>query len=49
MDDDKLLVTLVYVDDVIFGSNDDEMSHEFAQNMSKEFEISMIGELSYFL
>lgn len=25
------------------------MSHEFAQNMSKEFEMSMIGELSYFL
>ena len=25
------------------------MSHEFAQNMSKEFEMSMIWELSYFL
>ena len=49
MDEDKLLVTLVYVGDLIFASNDDEMSHEFAQNMSKEFEISMIGELSYFL
>eukprot|EP00253_Pinus_taeda_P036237 PITA_36237 len=29
--------------------NNDEMSHEFSQNMSKEFEMSMIGELSYFL
>ncbi len=43
-DEDKLLVTLVYVDDLIFASNNDEMSHEFAQNMSKEFEMLMIGE-----
>jgi len=35
MDNEKLLITLVYVDDLIFGSNNDEMSHEFAQNMSK--------------
>ena len=48
-DEDKLLVTLVYVNDLIFASNNDEMSHEFSQNMSKEFEISMIGELSHFL
>ena len=25
------------------------MSHEFSQSMSKEFEMSMIGELSHFL
>ena len=35
MDMNKLLVTLVYVDDMIFASNDDEMSHKFAHNMSK--------------
>eukprot|EP00253_Pinus_taeda_P004113 PITA_04113 len=48
-DEDKLLVILVYLDDLIFASNNDEMSHEFSQNMSKQFEMSMIGELSYFL
>lgn len=48
-DEDKLLVTLIYVDDLIFARNNDEVSHEFSQNMSKEFEMSMIGELSYFL
>ena len=48
-DEGKLLVTLVYVDDLIFASNNDELSHEFSQNMSKEFEMSMIGELSHFL
>ena len=49
VDKDKLLITLVYVDDLLFASNNDEMSDEFAQNMWKEFEMSMIGELSYFL
>ena len=39
MDEDKLLVTLVYVDDLIFASNNDEMSHEFSKNMSKEFKM----------
>eukprot|EP00253_Pinus_taeda_P036343 PITA_36343 len=49
MDKDKLRVTFVYVDDLIFDNNDDGMSHGFAQNMLKEFKMLMIGELSYFL
>jgi len=48
-DQGKLLAALVYVDDLIFASNNDETSHEFSQNMSKEFKMSMIGELSHFL
>ena len=35
IDQAKLLVALVYVDDLIFASNNDEMSNEFYQNMSK--------------
>jgi len=46
---DCLLIIVVYVDDIMFGCNNDESSHEFAQEMSKEFEMSMIGELSFFL
>ena len=49
MDKEKLLITLVYVDDLIFASNDEEMSHEFSLNMSKKFKMSMIDELFYFL
>ena len=49
IDKDKLLITLVYIDGLIFSSNDDKMSHEVSLNMSKRFEISMIGELSYFI
>ena len=43
-----LLVTVVYVDGIIFGCNNDESSHKFAQEMSKEFEMSMIGELTFY-
>lgn len=39
---------MVYVDDIIFGGNDSSCK-EFAKEMQKEFEMSMIGELSFFL
>jgi hypothetical protein len=45
----NLLVTVVYVDDIIFSCNNDKSSHKFAQEMSKEFEMSMIGEITFFL
>jgi hypothetical protein len=44
-----MLIIVVYVDDIIFGSNDDRMSQKFAEEMQKEFEMSMLGELSFFL
>jgi hypothetical protein len=37
-----------YVDDIIFGSTK-SFCEEFGKMMSKEFEMSMIGELSFFL
>ena len=40
---DNLLITLVYVDELIFGSNNDDISCGFAQEMLKEFEMSMVG------
>jgi len=39
----------VYVDDIIFGSNEEAMSQNFALAMQKEFEMSLLGELTYFL
>lgn len=38
----------IYVD-IIFGSNYEEIYHEFAQSMKFEFEMSMEGELKFFL
>ena len=39
----------IYVDDIIFGSTNQEFCEEFENMMTNEFEMSMIGELSYFL
>ncbi|WMV38147.1 hypothetical protein MTR67_031532 [Solanum verrucosum] len=44
-----LLIVQVYVDDIIFGSTNSLMTQEFVELMSGEFEISMMGELSFFL
>jgi hypothetical protein len=49
IDNENMLIIVVYVDDIIFGSNDDRMSQNFAEEMQKEFEMSMLGELSFFL
>ena len=44
-----LFVMQIYVDDIIFGTTNQEFCEEFGKMMANEFEISMIGELSYFL
>ena len=46
---DNILIIEVYVDDIIFGSDDDSLSQQFAKDMHKEFEMSFIGELTFFL
>ena len=48
-DEKSLLVAQVYVDDIVFGSSIDSLAHEFSEEMKKEFEMSMVGELNYFL
>eukprot|EP00253_Pinus_taeda_P011539 PITA_11539 len=49
VENDKLLILVVYVDDIIFGSNEEDMSQSFSLVMQKEFEMSLLGELTYFL
>ena len=39
----------VYVDDIIFRATIDEQAIEFSEEMKKEFEMSMVGELTFFL
>jgi hypothetical protein len=46
---DDLLIVLVYVDDIIFGCNKDSLVKWFSFAMESKFEMSMIGELSFFL
>eukprot|EP00253_Pinus_taeda_P005848 PITA_05848 len=49
IENNKLLILVVYVDDIIFDSNEEAMSQNFALVMQKEFEMSLLGELTYFL
>eukprot|EP00253_Pinus_taeda_P009236 PITA_09236 len=49
IENDKLLILVVYVDEIIFGSNEEAMSQSFALVMPKEFEMSFLGELKYFI
>ncbi|KAL6314363.1 hypothetical protein AAG906_021195 [Vitis piasezkii] len=47
--DEVFLVAQIYVDDIVFGSISNECALNFAKNMKSEFEISMVGKLTYFL
>ena len=47
-DEDYLLIAQVYVDDVVFGATIDARAIEFSKEMKKEFEMSMVGELTFF-
>ncbi|CAH9114878.1 unnamed protein product [Cuscuta europaea] len=44
-----ILLVQIYVDDIIFGSTNPELCKKFSQVMQSQFEMSMMGELSYFL
>lgn len=46
---DSLMIIEVYVDDIIFRSVDDNITKNFVATMQSEFEISLPGELTYFL
>ena len=37
------------MDDIVFGFTIDHLAHEFSEEMKKEFEMSVVGELNYFL
>jgi hypothetical protein len=39
----------VYVDDVVFGGSSNSLFARFVEDMSREFEMSMMGELQFFL
>jgi hypothetical protein len=47
--DDDLFICQIYVDDIIFGSTNQDFCEEFGDMMSREFKMSMIGELSFFV
>ncbi|GJX74529.1 ribonuclease H-like domain-containing protein, partial [Tanacetum coccineum] len=46
---DDILLVHVYVDDIIFGSTKKKLSTEFEKLMHDKFQMSSMGELSFFL
>jgi hypothetical protein len=46
---DDILIVQVYVDDIIFGGTSHSLVARLVEDMSREFEMSMIGELQFFL
>ncbi|GJW24327.1 retrovirus-related pol polyprotein from transposon TNT 1-94 [Tanacetum coccineum] len=45
----NLIIVQIYVDDIIFGLTCQDMCDEFSKIMHDEFEMSMMGELNFFL
>jgi len=49
MSKSTIILVQIYVDDIIFGATNDSLCEEFVEAMQGEFEMSMMGELSFFL
>ncbi|GJS92060.1 retrovirus-related pol polyprotein from transposon TNT 1-94 [Tanacetum coccineum] len=47
--EEDILLVKIYVDDTIFGSTDPKLSKKFEKLMHNKFEMSVIGELKFFL
>jgi len=45
----EIILVQIYVYDIIFGATQDSFCEEFVAAMKGEFEMSMMGELSFFL
>jgi len=46
---EHLLIVQVYVDDIIFGATNNDLCDEVSKLIKSEFEMSMMGELNFFL
>jgi hypothetical protein len=44
-----ILIVQEYVDDIVFGGSSNSLVARFVEDMSREFEMSMMGELQFFL
>jgi len=44
-----IILVQIYVDDIVFGSSNAKLCEDFVKAMQEEFEMLMMGELSFFL
>jgi uncharacterized membrane protein YciS (DUF1049 family) len=47
-DKKDIMLVQVYMDDIIFGATNQSMVKEFEDLMQKEFQMSSMGELTFF-
>nr|GEY57798.1 hypothetical protein [Tanacetum cinerariifolium] len=47
--EEDILLVQIYVDDIIFGSTNPKLSKQFEKLMHNKFEMSMMGDLKFFL
>lgn len=45
----KIIIVSIYVDDLLFTSNDEELLNEFKRSMKDEFDMTDLGKMRYFL
>ena len=45
----NFIIVQIYYDDIIFGATNESVCKDFSNLMKSEFEISMMGELKFFL
>ncbi|WJX82941.1 hypothetical protein P8452_65643 [Trifolium repens] len=45
----KFMIAQIYVDAIVFGGTSNTMVQHFVKQMQSEFEMSLVGELTYFL
>ena len=48
-EDGEIVLIQIYVDDIIFGSTSPELCNFFEDIMTREFNMSMMGEINFFL
>ena len=47
--DTCIIIAHIYIDEIVFGSTSPSKVPKFVNQMRKEFEMSMVGELNFFL
>ena len=45
----NMIIIEVYVDDIVSGSDDDRLSQKFVKEIQNEFQMYMLGEVTFFL
>ena len=45
----NMIIIEVYVDDIVYGNDNDRLSQKFVKEIQNEFQMYMLGEVTFFL